>query len=51
VVAAGDLTSAVYASEELEETAKLAVTLRGLRARQLSGEQIAELARVFNAPV
>jgi ribulose-5-phosphate 4-epimerase/fuculose-1-phosphate aldolase len=51
VVAAGDLTSAVYASEELEETAKPAVTLRGLRARQLSGEQIAELARVFNAPV
>ena len=50
VVAAGDLTSAVYASEELEETAKLAVILRGLRARQLTGEQIAELVRVFNAP-
>ena len=50
VVTAGDLTSAVYASEELEETAKLAVTLRGLRTRQLTGEQIVELVRVFNAP-
>jgi 3-dehydro-4-phosphotetronate decarboxylase len=51
VVAAGDLSSAVYASEELEETAKLAVTLRGLRTRKLTGDQIAELVRVFSAPV
>jgi ribulose-5-phosphate 4-epimerase/fuculose-1-phosphate aldolase len=46
-VAGSDLRSAVYASEELEETAKLAVLLRGLRARALNKEQIAELVRVF----
>ena len=47
VVAAGDLPSAVYASEELEETAKLVLMLRGLPARRLSGEQVEDLVRVF----
>jgi ribulose-5-phosphate 4-epimerase/fuculose-1-phosphate aldolase len=50
VVAASDLTTAVHAAEELEETAKLAVMLRGLRTRQLSDAQIAELVTVFGAP-
>ncbi|HEX2726489.1 MAG TPA: 3-oxo-tetronate 4-phosphate decarboxylase [Beijerinckiaceae bacterium] len=50
VVAAGDLTSAVYASEELEETAKLVVILRGQRTRQLTQEQIADLVGTFGTP-
>jgi len=47
VVAASDLRAAIYASEELEETAKLVIMLRGLRTRQLNDAQIAELVRVF----
>jgi ribulose-5-phosphate 4-epimerase/fuculose-1-phosphate aldolase len=47
VVAAKDLESAVYASEELEETARLVLTLRGQPVRLLSAEQVAELQRVF----
>ncbi|WP_342359083.1 3-oxo-tetronate 4-phosphate decarboxylase [Terrarubrum flagellatum] len=50
VVSGGDLESAVYASEELEETAKLAVLTRGLKPRLLEGAQIDELVSVFNAP-
>jgi ribulose-5-phosphate 4-epimerase/fuculose-1-phosphate aldolase len=50
VVAGTDLESAVYASEELEETAKIALLLRGLPARRLTEAQIDELMRVFNAP-
>lgn len=49
-VAAGDLASAVYAMEELEETAKLVTLLRGQRVRQLTEPQLKELARVFKAP-
>jgi 3-dehydro-4-phosphotetronate decarboxylase len=50
VVAARDLKTAVYASEELEETAKLAVLLRGLRPRRLDQGQLAELVREFGPP-
>jgi len=45
VVAGKDLESAVYATEELEETAKLYLLLRGNRLRILSPEQVAELQR------
>jgi ribulose-5-phosphate 4-epimerase/fuculose-1-phosphate aldolase len=47
VVAAADLAGAVYAMEEFEETAKLAVLLRGQAVRLLDAAQLAELARVF----
>ena len=48
VVSAGDLETAVYASEELEETAKLMLLLRGREARRLTGDQVAELERIFH---
>jgi ribulose-5-phosphate 4-epimerase/fuculose-1-phosphate aldolase len=47
VVTGKDLASAVFASEELEETAKLLVTLRALRCRMLTSGQVEELRRVF----
>ena len=47
VVSGPDLTSAVYAAEELEETAKLLLLLRGEKARRLTDTQIDELTRVF----
>ncbi|HRK25105.1 MAG TPA: aldolase [Beijerinckiaceae bacterium] len=47
VVAAKDLESAVYASEELEETAKLVLTLRGQTVRMLTKDDVAELKRTF----
>jgi ribulose-5-phosphate 4-epimerase/fuculose-1-phosphate aldolase len=50
VVSAKDIESAVYASEELEETAKLVLLLRGHDARRLTDPQIEELVRVFQAP-
>ena len=50
-VMAGDtLTAAVNAIEELEETAKLYMLLRGLNPRLLSPAQVAELGRAFGAP-
>ena len=45
IVAGKDLQSAVYATEELEETAKLYLLLRGNRLKILSPEQVAELHR------
>lgn len=48
VVTGRDLDSAVYAMEEFEETAKLAVLLRGAPTRHLTPTQIAELGRVFS---
>jgi ribulose-5-phosphate 4-epimerase/fuculose-1-phosphate aldolase len=45
IVAGKDLESAVYAMEELEETAKLYLLLRGSRPRLLSAEQVEELRR------
>lgn len=47
VVAGKDLESAVYATEELEETAKLYLMLRGNRLRILAPEQVAELHRKY----
>jgi 3-dehydro-4-phosphotetronate decarboxylase len=43
VVSAADLASAVYASEELEETAKLFLLLKGHAARPVPTDRIAEL--------
>ncbi|MEQ1880513.1 MAG: 3-oxo-tetronate 4-phosphate decarboxylase [Burkholderiales bacterium] len=43
IVAGKDLESAVYASEELEETAKLYLLLRGNRLKILTPEQVGEL--------
>jgi ribulose-5-phosphate 4-epimerase/fuculose-1-phosphate aldolase len=47
VVAGKDLASAVYAAEELEETAKLVVMLRSLPTRLLTEAQVAELEASF----
>ena len=47
VVAGASLDEAVYAAEELEETAKLFFVLRGCATRYLTAGQIAELHRVF----
>ncbi|RWD66304.1 MAG: aldolase [Mesorhizobium sp.] len=47
VVTGKDIASAVYAAEELEETAKLLVLLRGAATRMLSADNVAELKAVF----
>lgn len=47
VVAAKDLEAAVYATEELEETAKLALLTRGANPIGLSDAQIAQVVRKF----
>jgi ribulose-5-phosphate 4-epimerase/fuculose-1-phosphate aldolase len=47
VVSGSTLESAVYAIEELEETAKLFLLLRGHNPRVLNEQQIAELKAVF----
>lgn len=47
VVSGTDLESAVYAMEELEETAKLFLLLQGHNPRVLTPEQIEELKTVF----
>ncbi len=47
VVAAADLEAAVFAMEELEETAKLALLTRGLNPRLLSPDMIAALLARF----
>jgi ribulose-5-phosphate 4-epimerase/fuculose-1-phosphate aldolase len=46
-VSGDTLEAAVYAIEELEETAKLYLLLRGLNPRYLSPEQVADLTKVF----
>ena len=48
VVSGATLETAVYAIEELEETAKLFLLLRGTATRPLNEEQIGELRAVFN---
>jgi ribulose-5-phosphate 4-epimerase/fuculose-1-phosphate aldolase len=50
VVAGETLEAAVFATEELEETAKLHLLLRGLNPRLLTPEQVEELGRVFGRP-
>jgi ribulose-5-phosphate 4-epimerase/fuculose-1-phosphate aldolase len=47
LVAGKDLETAVYATEELEETAKLFLMLRGQQLKLLTPEQVAELRRRF----
>ena len=47
VVAGASLDAAVFAIEELEEAAKLAIILRGMKVRQLSPEAIADLNKNF----
>jgi ribulose-5-phosphate 4-epimerase/fuculose-1-phosphate aldolase len=48
VVASKDLEAAVFAMEELEETAKLALLLRGHSPRVLDDDQINALVRKFD---
>lgn len=47
VVAGKSLESAVYAAEELEETAKLYLLLRGMQTRFLTHDQVADLRLRF----
>lgn len=49
VVSGDSLEAAVYATEELEETARLFLTLYGKPVRALDDAQIEELRRVFGA--
>ncbi|MEL7415638.1 MAG: aldolase [Pseudomonadota bacterium] len=48
VVAAGSVEKAVYAMEELEESARLALRLRGEQPRLLTDAQVAALVATFN---
>jgi ribulose-5-phosphate 4-epimerase/fuculose-1-phosphate aldolase len=48
VVAGTSLANAQYATEELEETAKLFLMLRSLPIRPLTPEQVAELRERYN---
>jgi ribulose-5-phosphate 4-epimerase/fuculose-1-phosphate aldolase len=48
VVAGKTLEAAVYAMEELEETAKLAILTRSLDAIRLSDAQVEQVVRQFN---
>ena len=47
VVAAPSLEAAIYAIEELEETARLLLLTMGMKVRHLDAGQIAELERTF----
>jgi ribulose-5-phosphate 4-epimerase/fuculose-1-phosphate aldolase len=47
VVAGDSLEAAVFAIEELEETAKLYLLLRGLNPRYLTPAQVADLSKTF----
>ncbi|MBP1886230.1 aldolase [Sinorhizobium mexicanum] len=47
VVAGDSLEAAVFATEELEETAKLYLLLRNLNPRYLSPQQVDDLAKTF----
>jgi len=49
VVAGKDLHDAVYATEELEETAKLFLLLKGMNTRFLSNSQVTKLQDRFEA--
>lgn len=51
VVAGDSLEAAVYAMEELEETAKLYLLLRGLNPRHLSPDQVKDLVKTFGLTV
>ena len=47
VVSGDSLEAAVFAMEELEETAKLYLLLRGLNPRYLTPAQVADLSKTF----
>lgn len=47
VVSAKTLRSAVFATEELEETARLVMMTRGMQVRELSAEHVADLNASF----
>src|SRR5205807_6774290 len=47
VVAGETLEAAMFATEELEETAKLYLLLRGLNPRYLTPQQVADLVATF----
>ena len=49
-MSAAGLAAAVYAAEELEETARLALLLHGREVNLLNAQQIAELAETFGSP-
>ena len=49
VVAGDTLEAAVFATEELEETAKLYLLLRGLNPRYLTPEQVADLVKALGS--
>ncbi|MGP9568969.1 3-oxo-tetronate 4-phosphate decarboxylase [Halomonas sp. AOP5-B2-8] len=51
VVAGKSLSDAVYAMEELEETAKLFLALQAMKTSPLNEEQIAELKRRFPSTI
>ena len=51
VVSGGSLEAAVYAAEELEETAKLFLLLRDVPVRPLDAQQIAELKTAFSLDI
>ena len=51
VVAGKSLADAVYATEELEETAKLFLMLKDRKINPLTPTQVAELKRKFPTPV
>ena len=51
VVAGKSLSDAVYATEELEETAKLFLALQGMKTRPLTPEQLLEIRRRFPADI
>jgi ribulose-5-phosphate 4-epimerase/fuculose-1-phosphate aldolase len=48
VVAGKDVEAACYAIEELEETARLAILMRGFDARTLSTDQVSDLVTHFD---
>ena len=48
IVAGADLEAAIYAVEELEETAKLALMMRGMQHKALKDTQIADLVQHFS---
>lgn len=51
VVSANSLESAINAAEELEETVKLFLLLKGVQTRPLSEEQIEDLKVSFNLDI
>lgn len=51
VVSGSNLEAAVYAAEELEETAKLFLLLRDVPTRPLDAEQIADLKHTFKLDI